>query len=1629
MASVGEIKDRLKRAALRKVTSSPTALAAWGGFENLRQTGRGLVRATQVSSAERKRAAKEAVGESKAFGAPIQSFGNLVRDTGVVVETGARALSPRVTFKDALRETNAAVPRLSFASDALNKLESRGAIPRGSAKPIQFSSDVAASIMTPGIGKVNALSKLPAAQRLASYTALRASQGAVGGFVSEAGRTGDLEQAQRAAKTGALLGGVGNVVLSPKLTGSVLRGGADAIADANRAPVFGSTGGNIGKASKKQPTEKSLLTLHNASVQNILFAKKIGGLSNPSLATIDMRRGGFDKFGEVSLIADKGLTFGKKAKSFGADVYSPRFPSTEVDISYAGANKIIDRLKKYANVIDDDRIGMLSKSDIAYERLENQPAMLADFLTTRKIPIQKGASSYDTLSNMRKVIDEKGLRAELISHIDDLITDAGGKTKLFAGYTPNGNRKYAELTAENASKLMNKADVRGGEGFNYGLGSVRAKVAPQFSSQSQMKQQAGLIASEKDFEQAREQFDQEFMGLIEKFGKYSKYQNQNRFIEADETSEAISQYLAGDRGYFNSKFANVPKELEDELNTFASKLKSMPTEYFETKITRPVQIGEFSGALVPAKERGSIEAALKEAGITNIKYYADDADRLAKLKEFDDVAFKLLGDNDVVFNRTAQNITRELNGIFGKNVPIAFLDTTEQLTNKQAIGEVYRGTIRLLSESGSFSDAVAKHEGYHWLKRSLLNEADYLRLSQVEQNLLQVRSKDAEALRKIGYKEEAIAEELMADEFARYHKTGKTLVEKAKVFFDKIIQKGQLLFSKRGDVLKVFKNTAKYQTGIDRVPESIQTKLSSKKERGFIASAKEAESLADDVKAQVKGYYTSKANKDLLNEAIADLEKNPLETYVEDALNAKEITDKTVAKSIVAAQILNQRGDYEKAAEIIIKNAERLTEAGRTVQAASLLDKLTPEGIQTYAARELAKVGGELTGDDAKFLNDLALKIRELAPGRERNLAIQKMFEFVSDITPSPMMDRITSLWKAGLLTGFKTTGTNVLANTGHALLEKAKDPVAAVVDSVVSLITGKRTKTVAVGGLYKGAVQGAKEGADYLTTGYDPRLIGSKVREGRRVNYGRSKIGKATQAYVEGVFRFIGSQDRPFYQSRFQNSLADQAQAEVMNRGLQGEEAAKFMRQFVDAPPEQASMQAAIDAEIATFQNKTQLGQAASSLQKAGGGAGTLIIPFGKTPSAVATQIVNYSPVGLAKTIIENIGKGKFNQRAFSEGLGRGLTGTAILAIGYKMAERGMVNTSYPRTETERALWEAENRKANTLIVDGNQITAQALGPAGNGLLLGAYVYEAMQRAENPVAAGLAGLGNTLTESTFLSGLSSSIDALKDPLREGPRFMQKTAGSVVPTLASDVSRATDLNEQGKPITREVNTVGEAIINRTPWRRNLIESKDILGRGRKSGESALGTMFNPLRTATLNQDEQTKELRRLRTATGDDLTLSRIDKTQTIGGQKVKLTPTQQDALESEVSPQINEAISSLISNPLYSKLSDEEKVKAVESLITDIRAAGRLEFATENNLVTEEAIKKARESLSASAKASLVTEKFDVKKYLSSAKKKSGRKGRTRVKVSRPSKGTVKTFKAARTKKFKSAKTVKSLL
>lgn len=729
-------------------------------------------------------------------------------------------------------------------------------------------------------------------------------------------------------------------------------------------------------------------------------------------------------------------------------------------------------------------------------------------------------------------------------------------------------------------------------------------------------------------------------------------------------------------------------------------------------------------------------------------------------------------------------------------------------------------------------------------------------------------------------------------------------------------------------------------------------------ERRFITRTK---AIAPEAEPLLEGKYQKRATQPLIDEADALIAKDPngaMKLAIEGTddkavVTASRLIDNLTGQAKIATDEATKTALYERAAEVANAAAKNLTEHGRAVQAASVLGRLTPEGMVRWAAGVIDKyneqagtrslrnfLGGakkipSLTGEQAKSIVEQMTAIGKMTNADEKAQAFQKLQKEIKAIVPSSLFDKIITLWKAGLLTGIKTSGMNIASNVTHGVTEAVKDVPAAIVDRIASMFTGKRTLALTAEGTGSGVKEGIEKGWRFFKTGYDDRDVLGGL-DFKQVNFGTGKVAKALQAYEEKIFQTLGAEDQPFYYGAKARSLYSQAIAMAKNEGLKGAEQAARVNELVKNPTDQMLKYAVMDAQVATFQNKTVLGKAAKAFQNVPV-AGQILLPFSKTPSAVATQLINYSPVGIAKTIIENIGKGQFDQRLFSQGIGRGLTGTGVLAIGMALAKSGLITGSYPTSEKEQKQWQMEGKQANSIKIGNTWRGIGVLGPLGMVLTVGSALQNGIDKTGSFIGglgqAAAAG-GNALTQQTFLYGINQAINALNDPSRYGANFINNTVGSIIPTIIADVARATDTNE------RRVGSVSQRLVSRIPGLREMLQPQvDTFGKKVETPDF-LTVMADPTRPAFATQalnDPVVKELRRLSDAGYPSTPAMLGTKTgyETLSGQ-------QNTDLWVKAGTAAKKAIQDIMKDTVYNELDDEQKSKLISKVVDNAETQER---------------------------------------------------------------------------------------
>lgn len=756
-----------------------------------------------------------------------------------------------------------------------------------------------------------------------------------------------------------------------------------------------------------------------------------------------------------------------------------------------------------------------------------------------------------------------------------------------------------------------------------------------------------------------------------------------------------------------------------------------------------------------------------------------------------------------------------------------------------------------------------------------------------------------------------------------------------------------------------------------------------KETRGFLKQVQTSSSTSPELAQAAKGVsglYTPKSNAALLKTARNNISS--------DIMKAEKIattarTDEGVATASELIKHYQALGQYDKAVEVAQKAAKNLTEAGRQVQAASLYSRISPEGILRYTQAQIDKVGGKkLSSEVAERLTKMAREVQTMPEGMDKAYAVARLQQEISKQIPTNILKKLTTLRKAGLLTGLRTQAGNAVSNLSHIGLNKVSDLPAAAVDAVASVFTGKRTKVFTTRGLASGGAEGVGKAAKFLKTGVDELGLGASKYDISPVNF----KSKTVQKYVDTVFNAMGAADKPYRYAALKNQLYDMAIAEAKNKGLRGPQAGTFIKDFIANPPMEAAQKAAAYAEKSVFGNDTLLSQGATALRNAFennsppmAAALDILMPFTKVPSAVITRLFDYTPVGAVKEAMKQIRVGKFDQRMFAQALGEAGTGTGAIALGVALASNGQITGPMPNDQRERDLWQLEGKQPNAIRFGDKWYSFNYTSPIGQLLQMGSEISSAAKEGAGLLAAiegGAWGGAKAVVDQSFLQGVSGALEAINDHKRYAENFAKSNAGSVIPTIVADLAKATD------PLQRETNSVAEAVKARIPGlRQGLLPKQDAFGNPLAREGNAVQAMADPFKTTQAKSSPLTTELRRLQDANQGITPNADKRKYIQIGNKKYQLNPEELNNLNSATGQETQKYWNQVTQAQQYAGLSDESKKKTLDNIYTDINVVNKYRTLFERG--DREAAQQIYDKMTKAQMAYLQNGQLDVNAYL----------------------------------------------
>ncbi len=472
----------------------------------------------------------------------------------------------------------------------------------------------------------------------------------------------------------------------------------------------------------------------------------------------------------------------------------------------------------------------------------------------------------------------------------------------------------------------------------------------------------------------------------------------------------------------------------------------------------------------------------------------------------------------------------------------------------------------------------------------------------------------------------------------------------------------------------------------------------------------------------------------------------------------------------------------------------------------------------------------------------------EVAGGRERAQAIQTLIDqnggaelsiemarrmaqldspeavslFIRQSQRAKTIDVLQEYFVTGLLTSPKTHIVNATSNSATALWSIPERYMSAAVSQTIGNgdITFREANALAWGQV-KGAKDGLKMFWKALKSGEPTGTLKVEIphtpaisAEGLGLQGGMGRAVDFLGNVQRSGSRLLMATDEFFKAIAYRGEVHAQAFREATAEGLTGNDFAKKVVDLVDNPPEHIRMDAVKFADVQTFTN--QLGDAGRKFQQFAAGVPGMrfITPFVRTPVNIMKYAFHRTPIApFVGHIRQEIAAGGVRRDA---ALAKVSLGTMTMLAISDAVVSGQITGGGPSDKEIKTARTRQGIPDYGIKVGDTWYKYNRLDPLGLMIGMSADISEIMMHAseeegEQLVMAGTLAFAKNMTSRTYLEGISSALEVIDDPDRNGPQWLANFAGSFIPMsgLSRNVASAMD------PVRSETKTaVGDPDVDR-----------------------------------------------------------------------------------------------------------------------------------------------------------------------------------------------------------------------
>lgn len=659
---------------------------------------------------------------------------------------------------------------------------------------------------------------------------------------------------------------------------------------------------------------------------------------------------------------------------------------------------------------------------------------------------------------------------------------------------------------------------------------------------------------------------------------------------------------------------------------------------------------------------------------------------------------------------------------------------------------------------------------------------------------------------------------------------------------------------------------------------------------------------------------------------------------------------------------------------------------GQSLQAFNLINKMTPSG-QLYAMSKQvenldsqiqrnAKVNRE-TGlpeyEGIEIDPDLAQQFLAAETPEDRARIQDLIYRDIASKVPATWQDKFNSWRYLAMLGNPRTHFRNILGNLGFMPVRMMKNAVSGAIQGATG-IEGRTRAPL--------NIANAEDRARLQAGWADFKNVEPLIRQSSKYDDMEDAIDRYRTIFrakpLEGLRQFnsemLDREDMWFSQPAYAEALAEYLKANDISTS-------DFLSDAFDAERKQAAQEFAIrEAQQATYRDinafsefVTRAGRLQRSENKTDRAIGYLVegvLPFKKTPANIAVRAVEYSPVGLAKSLTYDLAQVRRGNKTAAEAIDNissGLVGTGLTALGVLMAAQGLVSGGGTGDDKQDDFNDLQGGQDYALNIGDYSFTLDWLAPEALPFFIGVELFNNIADRETgedvrPFDAAMDALGriaDPMLEMSMLQSLNDLVDNVKysdngfaslavNALTSYlGQFLPTIGGQIERTFLEDTRQSTYI-DRDSPIPNAVQILLGNWANKIPGidfqQRDYV---DAWGRTESTGENvlirALNNFLNPAYVSRRQSGELEAELQRLYDlGEGFEGVLPSQAQTNTQINDQY-LTSEEYNRLQTTRGQTAYDILNRFVGTDAYRNMTDEQKAKFIERVYTYSAEMGKV--------------------------------------------------------------------------------------